>query len=76
MSGLSKNFYIVAGVLLAVGYLGLAAFFLDINYGPEYGGANIGLGLISAFCVIAGAIGIVVGIVAVILTITSRRRRG
>ncbi|MDN4648532.1 hypothetical protein [Curtobacterium sp. PsM8] len=75
MKDIAKNLYIVAGVMLTVGYLGLAAFYLDVNYGPEDGGANIGLGLLSLLSILAGALGIVVGITAVILTIASRRRR-
>jgi hypothetical protein len=61
--------------MLTVGYLGLAAFYLDINHGPEYGGANIGLGLLSLLSIVAGALGIIVGLTAVILTIALRRRR-
>ncbi len=68
----SEKLYIVATVLLAVGFLGSVAFVVSVDFAPEGGGANIGMGLIGPVCFLAGIAGIPVTVAAVV---TARRER-
>lgn len=69
-----KSLYVTSWILVSVGFLGMAAYFFVVNFGPVDGGANIGLGILSLFCVFAGAVGLLLGIVAIIISASSRQK--
>lgn len=74
MRDLALNLHVASTVLLWIGFAGLAAFFLVVNYTSLDGGANIGLGLISLLSLAGGAIGTLVALVALVLAALSRRK--
>ncbi|MBF4609566.1 hypothetical protein [Curtobacterium sp. VKM Ac-1393] len=62
----ARTFHLISTLLLTVGFLGVGALMFDANYGPEGGGANIGLGLLMPLCLGSGVIGIAMGIAALV----------
>jgi hypothetical protein len=64
----ARTFHLINTLLLAVGILGVGALMADIYYGPEGGGANIGLGLLMPLCLGSGVVGIAMGIAALVTT--------
>ncbi|WP_204620612.1 hypothetical protein [Curtobacterium luteum] len=74
MKQISKRLFGVCVALLAVGYIGLAAFFLVVNYGDTEGGANIGIGILAILALGAGGVGVVSGLAATIIRIMASRR--
>ncbi|OII38090.1 hypothetical protein BIV02_16905 [Curtobacterium sp. MMLR14_014] len=57
----ARTLHWVSTVLLAVGFLGVGALMYDASYGPEGGGANIGLGLVLVPCLGSGVVGLALG---------------
>lgn len=69
----ARTFHLISTIGLAIGFLGVGAVMFDANYGPEGGGANIGLGLLMPLCLGAGVIGIAMGIAALVTTWSAGR---
>lgn len=69
----ARTFHLISTIGLAFGFLGVGAVMFDANYGPEGGGANIGLGLLMPLCLGAGVIGIAMGIAALVTTWSAGR---
>lgn len=74
MSNIGKTLHVVSTALLAFGFIGAAAYVVDVSTGLSGSGANIGLGILMPFCLGAGAAGVVLAIVALILGSISRAR--
>ena len=64
----ARTLHWVSTVLLAVGFLGVGALMYDASYGPEGGGANIGLGLALIPCLGSGVVGLALGAAALVAT--------
>ena len=64
----ARTLHGVSTVLLAVGFLGVGALMYDASYGPEGGGANIGLGLVLIPCLGSGVVGLALGAAALVAT--------
>lgn len=62
----ARTLHWVSTVLLAVGFLGVGALMYDAFYGPEGGGANIGLGLVLVPCLGSGVVGLALGAAALV----------
>ncbi|MBB1197990.1 hypothetical protein [Curtobacterium flaccumfaciens] len=62
----ARTLHWVGTVLLAVGFLGVGALMYDASYGPEGGGANIGLGLVLVPCLGSGVVGLALGAAALV----------
>ncbi|RPE74770.1 hypothetical protein EDF28_3829 [Curtobacterium sp. PhB137] len=69
----ARTFHLISTPLLAVGFLGVGALMADVYYGPEGGGANIGLGLVMPLCLGSGVVGIAMGIAALVTTWSAGR---
>lgn len=69
----ARTFHLISTLLLAVGFFGVGALMFDANYGPEGGGANIGLGLLMPLCLGSGVVGIAMGIAALVTTWSAGR---
>jgi hypothetical protein len=64
----ARTLHWISTVLLAVGFLGVGALMYDAFYGPEGGGANIGLGIVMPVCLLAGVVGLALGAAALVAT--------
>jgi hypothetical protein len=64
----ARTLHWISTVLLAVGFLGVGALMYDAFYGPEGGGANIGLGLVLIPCLGSGVVGLALGAAALVAT--------
>ncbi|PYY44195.1 hypothetical protein DEJ03_12200 [Curtobacterium sp. MCLR17_043] len=64
----ARTLHWISTAMLAVGFLGVGALLYDASYGPEGGGANIGLGILMPVCLLAGVVGLALGAAAVAAT--------
>ncbi|WP_284760756.1 hypothetical protein [Curtobacterium sp. MEB011] len=64
----ARTLHWVSTVLLAVGFLGVGALMYEAFFGPEGGGANIGLGLVLIPCLGSGVVGLALGAAALVAT--------
>ncbi|KIQ02502.1 hypothetical protein BIU95_09165 [Curtobacterium sp. MCBA15_007] len=69
----ARTLHWVSTVLLAVGFLGVGALMYEAFFGPEGGGANIGLGLVLIPCLGSGVVGLALGAAALVATWWSTR---
>lgn len=69
----ARTFHLISTLLLAVGFLGVGALMFDASYGPDGGGANIGLGLLMPLCLGSGVVGLAMGIAALATTWSATR---
>lgn len=72
MNETSRALHRVSTPLLAVGFIGTAIYAVDVNFGSTDGGANIGLGVMVLFCIFAGSMGLLAGLISVILRVAKR----
>jgi ABC-type antimicrobial peptide transport system permease subunit len=75
MREIVKMLHIASTSLLALGFIGVAAFVWDTNWGATDGGANIGLGIIMLVCLIAGGLGIVIAVITLVVAAAERSIR-
>lgn len=73
MAELSRILHVVSTIMLAIGFLGAGAYVVDVNFGSTDGGANIGLGIIVMFSLVAGALGLVLAVVALVAGVLGPR---
>lgn len=74
MNYFGRVLHLMSTLLLAIGFVGTAAFMVDVSTGWSGSGANIGLGLIATLCLGCGALGLLIGIAAAIFGIVQRAR--
>ena len=69
----AQKLHTLSTVMLALGFISLAALFLASTFAPEGGGVPIGLGLLLPVAVGGGLGGLVLGVIAFVLGLRRRR---